>query len=45
MSRKNVKDLDVEISLLKLEYGKITTKIDSLFKKYEDLETKCERGE
>ena len=45
MSRKTVKDLDVELCSLKEEFVEVKTKLETLLKKYEDIEKKCARIE
>ena len=45
MSRKTVKDLDVELCSLKEEFVEVKTKLETLLKKYEDIEKKCSRIE
>ena len=43
MSRKTVKDLYVELCSLKEEFIEVKTKLETLLKKYEDIEKKCLR--
>ena len=44
MTRITVKDLDVELTSLKEDFQELSTKYDTLFKKYEDHEKICEKG-
>ena len=45
MSKKTVKNLDVELSKLKEEFVEVKRNLETLLKKYEDIEKKCTRSE